>query len=717
MTTAAPQFTTHNVMLEWQYRQVLQQLSLLQDHAADPTCPCNWADMGEWCVPKHLNTLAGYGYETAAMETDQDRRDVWFELGHDATETHVQAKAVICGDPEADAGDLVEWSRGWRKRIEPWYYLCETGDKRVKLGQAPETKIRVSGTCGLDGECNLKVTASDSLTAATSADELESTIQSVIGKIQDRGEIGSGSAETWALGPASLRRYELRYELAESYDLVASHDPETFEPNPDYPQDLQPRLRGRTANREQVRSIAVDLDPDALLAEFHSIDRGAPIVADGGVVLSGNGRAMAIDLAARKHPESYQGYQVALEERADQFGADARKVRSMLRPVLVRRLITDVDLEEFAAEANASSGIAQSAVEQARNDADVITPTMLAGLEVLESEGIGDALRSPRNARFVASFMSYMPRNEQAALSDSDGNLNQDGVRRLVIAVFLATFWGDAGLRLAERWFEAVDPDVRNVLNGISASLGPLARAEAMSMAGDRDPGLAIAEDLATAVEVFADLRRTGSSVEDYLAQSQMFERRTNDLQERLLTLIDERRRSGKRIAELLRAYAGVVIDSTPPQQGSLLGDDGGISKMEALDMAVRRAADPGEQAALMQAVATCRYQSAGLRQPSRLPIDPARDFRSDRETAFTMCSTRTGQVVRGTEATGGDRYSVSLPVRCPSGHQTLGVHHTHPGGVAEPSSADIREARRMGLRWMCISVPETGETKCHMVT
>ena len=63
---------------------------------------------------------------------------------------------------------------------------------------------------------------------------------------------------------------------------------------------------------------------------------------------------------------------------------------------------------------------------------------MLDGLHVGENQSIEDALRSPGNRSFVASFLSGLPDTEQARLVDSDGRINQDAIRRMTMAVFVA---------------------------------------------------------------------------------------------------------------------------------------------------------------------------------------------------------------------------------------------------------------------------------------
>ncbi len=43
-------------------------------------------------------------------------------------------------------------------------------------------------------------------------------------------------------------------------------------------------------------------------------------------------------------------------------------------------------------------------------------------------------------------------------------------------------------------------------------------------------------------------------------------------------------------------------------------------------------------------------------------------------------------------------------------------THNSHPHGVPEPSSADISEMKKLHLKHLCISVPQTGQMKCHII-
>jgi proteasome lid subunit RPN8/RPN11 len=84
----------------------------------------------------------------------------------------------------------------------------------------------------------------------------------------------------------------------------------------------------------------------------------------------------------------------------------------------------------------------------------------------------------------------------------------------------------------------------------------------------------------------------------------------------------------------------------------------------------------------------------------------------ANNEVGAMLCRRRDGSTVMGPRAQGThDR--VDVPYSCPPGSDPYGVWHTHPHGIAEPSPDDIRAATAFGLRRLCVTVPETGETKC----
>jgi hypothetical protein len=114
------QHSTAKEMLDWQYMVLLQQLDQVQLHASDDKCPCRLRDIGEYCIPKHLNLVASLGNETAAM--DARNAELFYQLGGEATDMHLATRDHVCG--KGEDLDVVTWARTWRKKVEPLYYVC-----------------------------------------------------------------------------------------------------------------------------------------------------------------------------------------------------------------------------------------------------------------------------------------------------------------------------------------------------------------------------------------------------------------------------------------------------------------------------------------------------------------------------------------------------------------------------------------------------------------
>jgi hypothetical protein len=194
---------------------------------------------------------------------------------------------------------------------------------------------------------------------------------------------------TFAIGANGITRYDFRFRVVDVHNLIASHDPFTFAPNPEYPPELQPRLRDRAATRVQVDRIAQNLEPDSLLTDFRVLDRGAPIAGPDLVVESGNGRVMALQKATEDFPERFRSYVANLTEVAPTFGVPVGEVKDLEHPVLVRERLTKVaDRKAFAEEANTPATIGSSAIEQALSDARRITTGMLDALYVGENQSM-----------------------------------------------------------------------------------------------------------------------------------------------------------------------------------------------------------------------------------------------------------------------------------------------------------------------------------------
>jgi proteasome lid subunit RPN8/RPN11 len=733
-------FNTSRKMLDWQYFQILGELTELQRHASDPTCPCRLSkDLGENCLAKHSLGLSTLAAETAAM--DKSQFETLMDLSAEAKEKHEGMRAFLCN--KKDEPEIMEWARQWRKKMEPLYYY---GSCKLELKQETVELHQDSPTV-----CTGINTADKALNRLSSqVKHQQSAISDVKKQIQAplnvckgqfemfkdgaldpygsrcRGKDGhwlpSGNCDfqprgnkTLALGPDNTTQYEFEFRIVPLDTLIVSNDPFTFTVNPAYPQELQPRLRERAATQLQVERIAADLKPDALITDFHAIDRGTPITGPDMVVEAGNGRVMGLKRAAKDYAANYAGYVDALRERINDYGL-SKKDLEIENPVLIRVRLTDVDRVKFTQDANAMATISTSSIENARTDAANITLSMVKMLEVGENESLEDALRTSKNQPFAKQFLSTLPANVQASLVDAKGYLNRDGVHRMTMAVFVSAFPGDTGLRLAEKAFESVDMDVRSVINAISRSLGRMAEAESLVRSGERSSEYAISNDLAQTVVVYAAIKTNPAlSVEKYLNQSQLFARELTPFQEGLLRVIDQHRRSAKKLSGILTAYADAVIKLPPPSQGSLMPLPS-PTKAELWDKAVMAGEVEAQPAMMMQEK---RKLPAVCKPRVELHNSPCAKASAKNERAFTICKCG-NNLVKGSEATGTPS-NVRINPSCPCG-EPVGFHHTHPGGTPELSNGDLKAAETFSKEYgvsgvlMCVTVPETKESKCYEV-
>jgi hypothetical protein len=445
---------------------------------------------------------------------------------------------------------------------------------------------------------------------------------------------------TEATGADPNKPYQFRLKVVSLDDLVASHG-DNLAPNPAFPQELQPRDRGRAGSQMQIDRIAQTLAPDALLVDVRQLDRGPMIVGPDGIVESGNGRTLALRQARANNPQGWASYQARLQEVAREQGIPIPA--GIKDPVLVRERLTPVDRAAFAAEANESAVLAMSPFEQALQDSRRISNDALANLQVGESQSIDQALLSPANRFLVQQFVQSFPANERAGLLSSGAQLNRAGLTRLRAALFAHTYPGEAGARLTQTFADSLDGGVKNIENAMFASLPQMARAEGLARSGLRAADLAMAEDIAKAVDMLARLREQGTPVSEYLRQGSLFERELTPFQEQLLQHLSEASRSPKRLRELLAGYAEAVEAQPPANQMSMFDDMGAPNKEEIFNGIInqqkRADADaaplfaaltdqpgPAEPGATAPASAAPDTQGAGLADATPAVTPPRRE-------------------------------------------------------------------------------------------
>ena len=155
---------------------------------------------------------------------------------------------------------------------------------------------------------------------------------------QGAGRPGLEGSEAKVITPIHPTGEVVQYRVIEAADLVASHDPITFQPDARYPEGVQER-QYHSSKEEQGKVVMGEarFDPTQILTDTPSPADGPPLVTEGGraLALGGNGRSMMIRRAFRD-PAKLEAYRAQLRAKAAGFGLDAIAIDKLKQPVLVR---------------------------------------------------------------------------------------------------------------------------------------------------------------------------------------------------------------------------------------------------------------------------------------------------------------------------------------------------------------------------------------------
>ena len=321
------------------------------------------------------------------------------------------------------------------------------------------------------------------------------------------------------------------------------------------------RDRDRASSQAQINNIARNLDPRKLAAS-PTMDVGAPLLAlDGKTIIAGNGRSMAIQQAYQEG--GADGYRQFLQDNSAHFGIDPAQLNEMENPVLVRRLTSPVNIAQVAINSNEQGGMRMSDLEQAKVDA-----RRLPSMDNFVANDDGD-INSVDNQYFISQFVKNQPENVRNELLDSRGNLSQTGVQRMRNAMLYEAY-GDS--QTLSRLIENTDQGAKNVLNALTSIAPKVAQVQQGIDSGKLSSDVNISEDVIQAVEKYNQLNAQGFKIADYLAQNDFVGDLSPEARE-ILTIFDENRRSGKRIAQVLGAYFDQAQTQGNLSQASMFGD------------------------------------------------------------------------------------------------------------------------------------------------
>lgn len=318
-----------------------------------------------------------------------------------------------------------------------------------------------------------------------------------------RRDVGDDEAIT-----ASGRRVPVKYAVVEAADLVPSQN-DDGNANPAYPAELQPRDRERRMSGAQVHDIASKLEPRWLDKSAKASD-GAPIVAEDGVVESGNGRTLAIRRAYERGMPGAERYRAYLKEQG-------YPVDGMERPVLVRVRQGDMTTEErisLAEDANEDDKLDLSTPERAMIDARRLTDSVL---QLYRGGDVDEA----GNREFTKAFLDKVAsKGSRGKMVDDAGVINQDGMKRIGAAL-LAKAYGDSDL--VGKLMESTDVNIKGIGSALLDVAGSWAQMRGEAAAGRISKEVDQTKALLEAVRIVDRSRREGKPIATFVQTADIF--------------------------------------------------------------------------------------------------------------------------------------------------------------------------------------------------
>lgn len=281
--------------------------------------------------------------------------------------------------------------------------------------------------------------------------------------------------------PSRDGKVEAQYEIVESSEVIASHDPgQDFDWNPAYPnRALQERdYKTRPREQQKVRGFLAKFDPAEVANTAPRATDGPPTLARDRSVLNGNGRAMTIQ---NLDPEGKARYRAYLKEHAAEFGLTPEQVDAMQDPMLVRSTGLDPQSKEafdFARTGQEHTTQELRPIDYAARHVGMVKEGFWASLRSDEGESVGEAINL-KGGDFRKALHSALPEAERARYFKDDLTLTDAGKELAENMVTLRAFSDPddpESVRQAVEWIDALPPQYRNTLAASAVQVFDLGR-------------------------------------------------------------------------------------------------------------------------------------------------------------------------------------------------------------------------------------------------
>jgi hypothetical protein len=312
--------------------------------------------------------------------------------------------------------------------------------------------------------------------------------------------------------PGESRTYDAVYSVREASDVYPSHNPFSFEPNPDY-HHVNDRNYSEPRNAERVVKQAAEFDPEFHINDNPDATNGPPILDHAGNVLGGNSRTMTLARVRSGNLEAAANYRRMLEQNAKRFGIAPERFRDMEHPTLTREVLSPHDPQRAITDFNKTGTAELATAERAITDSKRLsqhTADYLASR--IEEQGpngtLAQALEGSGGRDIVNRLVDdgVITTQEKPKLLNADGSMTPEGKTR-ISRLMSGRFFNDA------TELEAAPADLRAKLDRVVAPLARLAGRE------DWDLTPAVKE----AVSLVRDAQAHGQPVDDLVRQNGLF--------------------------------------------------------------------------------------------------------------------------------------------------------------------------------------------------
>jgi hypothetical protein len=358
-----------------------------------------------------------------------------------------------------------------------------------------------------------------------------------------------------------------RWRVADAEALQPSHNPFTFQANPQYPAGVQGRDYATDAAAQQnVQRAALELDADRLLDPTGSPEMGSPTVTPDGTVVAGNQRAMMLQRARQEAPARYAAYVDRLRQNADRYGLSETDVASVANPVLVREIdgAHPATLGRLNRLSDTSATKSKSVLDEAASRAASLRQSKTALEHFARTMGRDDSVATYLTGKDGKDFVrrlfddGVIAPQEAARYMDVESNTLTDEGKLAVRRMLLVSAIGDAAT-------VSRAPDA--ILDKLEGAVPHIIRADRSGDAEFKAGPL-----VQQALDVISEAREKGVKLADLIDQVDLEGNVVPEPVARMARFLTETRKKAD-VTEVFRQYGQFADESAARQRdGDLFG-------------------------------------------------------------------------------------------------------------------------------------------------